>query len=253
MVVMGIDRGSEPYRLGEVLWNYLRVPPGRTEYIPERPADVLIMVLGSPDLTVAEYAANLLKEGVADTAVVSGGCFIPGTSRLEADIIADRMMAQGVCGSKLIREALSQNTSEHFLRTEMLLRNSGRVGLENQPKFVILVTTPVAERRALATGRWRWKASHFWIAGIPETYDTYMDRNDCELALGRMVGEIDRIRTYPEFEYMTPPDEPLTSEVEAACNRLRRDFNSRPVPDHCSIAESVGSVHAGSVWSLGAR
>jgi hypothetical protein len=206
------------------------------------------MVLGSPDLAVADHAASLMKQGVADTAVISGGCFIPGTSSLEADLIADLMVAQGVCSSRLTRETLSQNTSDHFLRTEVLLRSSDRIGVGNSPKFVLLVPTPVAERRALATGRWRWKGSQFWIDGIPETYDAYMDRSDSGLVLGRMVGEIDRIRTYPGFEYMTEPDEPLTQEAEAAWKRLRKDFNSRPIPDYCSLSESVGSVHAGSMW-----
>lgn len=246
----GIDRGSEPYRLGEILWNYLRVRPGRPEHMPGCPTDVLIMVLGSPDLAVAEHAANLLKQGVADTAVISGGCVVPGTSTLEADLIADLMVAQGISSDRIIRERQSQNTSDHFLRTEALLRGPGHVGVENQPKCVLLVPTPVAERRALATGRQRWKGSQFWIDGIPETYDAYMDRIDRQLALGRMVGEIDRIHTYPAYEYMTEPDLPLTARVKAACKRLRRDFNSRPIPDHCSIAESVSSVYAGSVWHL---
>lgn len=239
MAMIDIEPRSEPYCLGKVVWDYLRVRQSRPEYMPGCPGDILIMVLGSPDLAVAVHAADLLKQGVADTAVVSGGCRLPGTlsPQLEADVIAELIEAQGVSGSRLIRERQSQNTSEHFLKTEKLLRGSGIAGGENPPKFVLLVATPVAERRALATGRQRWKDSQFWISGIPETYDAYMSRNNRSLALSRMVGEIDRILTYPEFEYMTAPDEPVTARVKAAYKRLKRDFNSRPIPAYCNVIE----------------
>lgn len=237
MVVIDVEPGSESYCLGEVLWDYLRVSQEMPAYMPGSPGDILTMVLGSPDLAVAEHAANLLKQGISDIAVVSGGCPLPGTSTLEADAIADLIEAQGVSGDRLIREQLARNTSEHFLRTGTLLGGSSLVGSENPPKFVLLVPTPVAERRALATGRQRWKSSQFWVSGIPETYHEYMNRMERPVALSWMVGEIDRILTYPDFGYMTAPDEPLTVRVRAAYKRLRRDFNSRPIPDHCSIPD----------------
>jgi hypothetical protein len=249
MAVIDVGLGSEPYCLGGILWDYLRVRQEMPAYMPGSPRDVLIMVLGSPDLAIAGHAADLLKQGVSDVAVVSGGCLLPGTTTLEADAIADLIEAQGVSGDRLIRERLARNTSEHFLRTGTLLDGSSLVGGENPPKFVLLVPTPVAERRVLATGRQRWKTSQFWVSGIPETYHEYMNRMDHPIALSRMVGEIERILTYPEFGYMTAPDEPVTPRVRAAYKRLRRDFNSRPIPDYCSIPGVVplgGTVIGGT-------
>jgi uncharacterized SAM-binding protein YcdF (DUF218 family) len=223
---------SEAYSLGEVLWEYLRVRHTKPAYTSACPGDVLIMVLGSPDLGVADHAAELLRQEVAEQAVVSGGCSLPcgSPSRVEADIIADLIVAQGIAEARLIRELSSTNTSEHFWRTQELLAGRPDVaGGENPPKFVALVPTPVAERRALATARRRWSDTQFWIDGIQETYQSYMERTDYRDALSRMIGEVERILAYPILGYMTPPDEPVTKEVQAAYAYLKRDFNDRPV------------------------
>ena len=233
--MIDIDPWSESYRLGEILWDYLRVRPERPSCTSRRPQDSLVMVLGSPDLAVAGHAAKLLMQGSVERAVVSGGCGVPGMAGLEADIIADRIVDMGVPGERIIRERRSQNTSEHFWWTEALLRERGLLAPDVFPEFVLLITTPVAERRALATARHRWRHSRFAVDGITDTYCDYMKRTEGTAALSRMVGEIDRIRKYPEYEYMLPPDEPIPARVKAAHKRLRKDFNSRPIPDHCHI------------------
>ena len=249
MAIIDVDPGPESCRLGEIIWDYLRVRPEWPSRASRHPADRLIMVLGSPDLAVADHTAELLKQGVADKAVVSGGCEIPGMSGLEADIIADLIEAQGVPSERIIRERRSQNTSDHFWCTEVLLKEAGLFPGRNLPEFVLLIPTPVAERRALATARWRWPYSHFVVEGIAGTYRDYMNRADRAVALGRMVGEIDRIQKYPEYGYMRPLDEPIPMQVRAAYKRLRKDFNSRPIPDHC-ILETFSEPPAGSALSL---
>jgi DUF218 domain len=253
MAIIDVDLGSEAYRLGEIIWDYLRVQPEGSSRVSRCPAVSLIMVLGSPDLAVADRAAQLLKQGVADLAVVSGGCEISGMSGLEADIIADLIEAQGVPGDRIIRERRSQNTSEHFWWTERLLREADLFPGEGLPDFVLLIPTPVAERRALATARQRWGYPHCVVAGITDTYHDYMKRTERALALSRMVGEIDRIQKYPEFEYMLPLDEPIPAQVKAAYKRLRKDFNSRPIPDHCDILETFSATSASSRLSLAAK
>lgn len=231
MTGIEIQLGSERYQLGSVIWDYLRVSHEKPTYTPGSPADILIMVLGSPDYSAAaRHAASLLKEDKAEIAVVSGGCHMTGfpPQSVEADVIAELIEAQGVENKRLVRERLSQNTSEHFFRTKALLADMPWVaGGENPPKFVILVTAPVAERRALATARHRWRDTQFWVDGVRESYDQYMSRMDMFAALNRMVGEIDRIMKYPAFDYMDFPDETVTPEVEAAFTRLKKDFNSR--------------------------
>jgi uncharacterized SAM-binding protein YcdF (DUF218 family) len=225
--------GSEPYALGLALWDYLRGTDGELLTLGS-PSDTVIMVLGSPDTVVADHAADLLNSGVADMAVVSGGCPIPKTSppQIEADVIAGIMRQRGIRAERLLLEPQSRNTSEHFWKTEALLADrDGLFGGQNPPKFVVLVPTPTAEQRALATGRWRWPDFHIRVDGIPETYHQHMNRMDRAIVLGRMVGEIDRIMTYPGLRYMTEPEKPLTDAVREAHKALRRDFNTRPIPD----------------------
>jgi|SRR5579872_2823484 len=247
MAIMDVD--PESYRLGEIIWDYLRVRPEWPSSDSHHPADRLIMVLGSPDLAVADHTAELLKQGVADKAVVSGGCEIPGMSGLEADIIADLIEAQGVPGERIIRERRSQNTSDHFRCTKVLLKEAALFPSGDLPGLVLLIPTPAAERRALATARWRWPYSQFVVDGIADTYHDYMNRTGCAVALSRMVGEIDRLQKYPEYKYMLPLDEPIPAQVRAAYKRLRKDFNSRPIPDHC-IIEALSTRPVGAVLSL---
>jgi hypothetical protein len=104
---------------------------------------------------------------------------------------------------------------------------------------VVLVPTPIAERRALATARQRWWQSEIGVAGIPETYQQYMSRTDPRAALSRMVGEIERILSYPRLGFMTEPDQRVTTEVKEAYRRLRADFNGRPIPDQPSVREPL--------------
>jgi hypothetical protein len=206
------------------------------------------MVLGSPDFAVAGHAADLLARGVADKAVISGGCLLPGTSQpvLEANKMADLMAAKGVCGDRLLRETQSRNTTDHFWKTEQLLRGRPDVaGGENPPKFVILVPTPIAERRALATGRLRWWRSQIWVDGTPETYSQYMKRMEKIEPLGqratlsRMVGEIQRIQIYPQLGWMTEPDEAVPADVMEAYLRLKREFDDRLITDRPSMRVPV--------------
>lgn len=230
--MIGVQIGSEPYRLGERLWDYLRVQTARPSLISGSPADTLLMVLGSPDLAVANHAADLLKRDVAHYAVISGGCLLPGTMspKVEADEIAELIEAQGIARNRLLRERESRNTSDHFWKTRVLLDGRPDVlGGENPPKFVVLLPTPIAERRALATGRNRWFYSEFRIDGIPESYRHYMERmrDRRAAALSRMVGEIERILTYPTLGYMTEPDVAVPPEVRDAYRRLRRNFDAR--------------------------
>ena len=131
----------------------------------------------------------------------------------------------------MILERESRHTSDHFWKTKGLLASSPHAVTDNPPKIVILVPSPIAERRALETGRWRWPGSDFWVGGVPVTYDHYLHVGDPVAIVGRMVGEIERILAYPSRGYMGKPDRPPPKRVISAYDWLREDFNSRPVPD----------------------
>jgi uncharacterized SAM-binding protein YcdF (DUF218 family) len=229
--MMDAPPGSRPYLLGKILWDYLRVTPQPGPFSGAA-EERLILVLGSPDLTIADQAADLLRRGFAHHMVVSGGCLVPGYGRLEADVIGDLIAAQGIAADQIILERESQHTSDHFWKTKELLDDCElMIGAVSPPKFVILVPPPVAERRALATGQHRWPDSQFWIEGVPVSYSEYVARADAREVIGRMVGEVERIMNYPQLHYMDEPDQPLSEQVREAYAQLRQGFNTRPVPD----------------------
>lgn len=218
-------------RNGKILWDYLRIPEDYGPY-PGAPDDRLVMVLGSPDLSVASHAADLLLQGVARYAVVSGGCSLEGRGDLEAHAIRDLMIDRKVDPECVIIEDESRHTSDHFWKTKVLLaENYPQLLPDESPKIVVLVPSPVAERRALATGQYRWPSSEFRIDGVRISYNDCLRASDPVALIGRMVGEIARILAYPRREYMLRPEQPPSRSVLDAYDVLREDFDSRPVPD----------------------
>jgi hypothetical protein len=215
----GIPRKAE--RSGRVLWDYLRVdlPPKESR---------IILVMGCPDIMVAEHAARLMHENMAKSMIVSGGCrFSAADPRKEADVFADVIEGMGVDPDLVFRETRSTHTSDHFWQAEKDLGGSGF-----RPESAILCCAPVAEQRALATGRNRWVGVDLSLGGVPVSYEAYLQRSaaGAGYVLSRMVGEVERILAYPERGFMNPPETPVDPSVLRAYELLKKDFHDRPIP-----------------------
>src|ERR1700739_1914048 len=97
-------------RHATVLWNFLG--GGRQHSDCE-----LIVVCGSYDLRVCDYACQLLKDGVAPHLLFTGNT---GNwtrhlwERTEADIFAQRALAQGVTAQQFTLETRATNFAENI-------------------------------------------------------------------------------------------------------------------------------------------
>ena len=170
-----------------------------------------ILVLCSHDLAVAETAARLFLDGWAPLLIFSGGL---GSitkqlwSEPEADQFARKAIAMGVPEDRILVENRSTNTGENVLFTRRLL---GDRGLD--PQRFIVVQKPYMERRSYATFRKLWPEKDVIVTSPRVTLDQYLGRysNDALSktdVISIMVGDLQRIRIYPEKGFQIPQDIP---------------------------------------------
>ena len=204
------------YALAETLWDYHLM---KHELAP---ADA-ILVLCSHDERVAERAAQLFHEGWAPLVIFSGGHgSITRTlwSEPEAERFARIVIHLGVPRESILIESQSTNTGETIEFTKRLLAERG---LELQ-KF-ILVQKPYMERRAFATFRKLWPEKDLIVTSpqvsFREYVETYANRTLSPAdVVGIMVGDLQRIKLYPERGYQIAQDIP--DEVWSAFEELVR-------------------------------
>jgi uncharacterized SAM-binding protein YcdF (DUF218 family) len=190
--------------LAEKIWGYHRL-----NHRLERSDAVL--VLCSHDTAVAERGAGLWLEGWAPLVIFSGGLGAV-TGRLwsepEADQFARIARGMGVPEEYIIIENRSTNTGENVLFTRRLLAERGV-----EPQKFILVQKPYMERRAYATFRKLWPEKEVIVtspqAAFGEYFDAYSNRALSEdEAVSIMVGDLQRIKVYPERGFQIPQEIP---------------------------------------------
>ncbi len=128
----------------QVIWNYMLLKQ------PLKKAD-LMLVFGSHDIRVAQWAAKLYLEGYAPKILFSGN---EGAGREvssfkgvpEAERFAQEAAELGVPKSVILIESKAVNTGENVKLSYKLLIESGI-----NPKKIIVVQKPYMERRTFAT------------------------------------------------------------------------------------------------------
>lgn len=212
------------HALVETIWQYHQL------HHQLATADALL-VLCSHDRRVAEYGAQLFLEGWAPLLIFSGGLGSI-TARLwsepEADQFADIAYAMGVPRESILVENASTNTGENILFTRELL-----AARQLDPRTFIVVQKPYMERRSFATFRKLWPDRDVIVASPKVTLDEYLARYSNEALSQRevisiMVGDLQRIRVYPERGFQIHQDMP--PEVWAAGRELiRAGYDTRLV------------------------
>jgi uncharacterized SAM-binding protein YcdF (DUF218 family) len=152
----------------------------------------IILALGSNDLRVAEYAAELYLQGWAPLLVLSGNAGALTRERFnrpEAELFAE-----------------STNTGENVVFSRRLLESKGI-----DPDSLILVQKPYMERRAFATFMNFWPGKRVIAASPPIPFSEYPTEDlPRDLVINIMVGDLQRIRTYPgrgfQIEQEIPDD-----------------------------------------------
>ena len=197
-----IDPAMRPHV--EKLWHYHQL------HHELRRADA-ILVLCSHDTRVAERGAELFLDGWAPLLIFSGGLGVI-TRHLwqepEAELFARIAVDRGVPRDRILIEPESTNTGENVHFTRVLLAQRGiDVGT------FIVVQKPYMERRSYATFKKVWPEQEPIITSPRATLDDYLKEYVNEsLSVGDvisiMVGDLQRIRLYPEKGFQIPQEIP---------------------------------------------
>ncbi|HEX8187407.1 MAG TPA: YdcF family protein [Pyrinomonadaceae bacterium] len=183
----------------------------------------VVLVLCSHDTAVAERGAQLSLEGWAPLLVFSGGLGVITKnlwSEPEAELFASIARGMGVPGGRILVESRSTNTGENVRFTRELLAGRGA-----EPRSLILVQKPYMERRAYATFKNYWPGPRVVVTSPQVSFEEYL-QNYSNRALteddvvGIMVGDLQRVRLYPEKGFQIPQEIP--ADVWAAYEELVR-------------------------------
>lgn len=180
-----------------------------------------ILVLCSHDTSVAERGAQLFLEGWSPLLIFSGGLGAITRnlwSEPEAELFARVARGMGVPEERIVVETRSTNTGENVRFTRKLLAERGL-----EPESFILVQKPYMERRAYATFKRYWPEKRAVVTSPQFGLEEYL-KYHANAALSEheiisvMVGDLQRIRLYPERGFQIPQEIP--GEVWAAYEGL---------------------------------
>ena len=193
-----------------VLWRYLALEH------PLKKADYLL-VLGSNDVRIAEYAASLFLQGWVKQVLFSGafGRLSQGQfSQPEAHIFADIATQKGVPQSAIIIEPRASNTGENIQFCQQLLNTKGLPA-----SSALILTKPYMQRRAYATCKKQWPALAVSSAPHAFTEQTYPNKIITrQIIIEALLGEIQRIMGYPSKGFMA--EQNIPEAVMAAYKKL---------------------------------
>lgn len=190
--------------LAQKIWDYHRM---NHELAPAG----AILVLCSHDEGVAERGAQLFLEGWAPLLIFSGGRGAI-TSRLweepEAERFARIAIGMGVPAERIVIEPNSTNTGENVQFTRKLLAEKGI-----DPESFIVVQKPYMERRSYATFLRYWPEKPVVVTSPQASFADYLARYthsslSRDDVIGIMLGDLQRIRLYPELGYQIAQEIP---------------------------------------------
>ena len=205
----------EDKQLARILWDYHHV-----NHKLEK-ADC-ILVLGSHDLRVADRGAELYLQGFAPVLIFSGGLgnFTQGHwDEPEADKFAKIAVSHGVPEEAILIENKSTNTGENIRFTKELLKSKGL-----DPESFIVVQKPYMERRSFATFKKNWPEKNLMVTSPQISFEDYpTEEIPIEKVIHILVGDLQRIKEYPEMGFQTFQEIP--AEVwEAYENLVERGY-----------------------------
>ncbi|HEY59350.1 MAG TPA: YdcF family protein [Anaerolineae bacterium] len=205
----------------QTLWNYMQLNHNLQK------ADT-ILALGSHDLRVGEYAAQLYLDGWAPFIICSGG-FGNQTRGIwqetEAEKFAHIAREKGVPQDSILVENQSTNTGENILFTRKLIEEKNF-----KAESFILVHKPYMERRAYATFRKLWPEKQVLVTSPPIPFLQYPTIEiRMEDVIHIMVGDFQRILVYPLKGFQTPQEVPERAQ-EAYKALVKRGFTEHLLP-----------------------
>lgn len=214
-----------PYELRsdvEILWDYNQM------HHEVRPVDVGIG-LGSHDLGVATYVAELYHRGVFPLIVFTGANAPTTVERFphgEAAHYREHALALGIPDSAILVESKATNTGDNIDFTRVLLEAHGFL---SSIRSVMLISRPYQQRRSYATCRKRWPEVDVICGSLPLTLGDYLDYiGDVKRVVNMLVGDTQRIWVYADKGWAI--DQEIPGAVRKAYSRLvNAGFTSRLV------------------------
>ena len=208
----------------QIVWKFLKVG----QRLPSE-VDVMI-VLGSRDDRVAQYAAELTKQISVGQVVISGGSAHYGDlleapewdEASEAEHFAAVMQRSGY-QEELLLEMKATNTGQNVVYTQELLTAVNA----DPPASLLIVTKPYMERRALKTfqAQWTFGKPKFFVSSQGGELGDYVNNDQPErLVTNIMVGDLQRVIEYPALGYMAPSHVPKEAE-EALARLIQAGYN----------------------------
>ena len=197
---------NEEDKLAKIIWNYMLMGH-------ELEKSDAIVVFGSNDVRVGEFAAELFLQGWAPLLVFSGakGRLTEDWGASEAEVFSRAAQKMGVPKSSILVETKSTNSVENVVYTKQLLERENITAQK-----IILVQKPYMERRAYATLTKQWPDVEAVVTSPPIPYETYQDRHS-EM-IDRIVGDLQRICIYGEKGDMV--SQKIPDEVMQAYKQL---------------------------------
>ncbi len=190
---------QETLRLARIIWDYHQLGH---EPVPAE----AIVVLGTNDLRVAEFAASLYHRGYGRLMVCSGGNAHQGDllatnwGKTEAEMFAGVAVERGVPCSAILLEPRATNTAENLRFTRELLRERGLT-----PRNVVLAVKPFMQRRVWATMSVEWPEMPATLASPKMTLDEYFTPElPPEKVIHIMMGDLQRIWIYARRGWSAP-------------------------------------------------
>jgi uncharacterized SAM-binding protein YcdF (DUF218 family) len=173
--------------------------------------------LGSHDLGVATYTAELYHQGLFPR-IVFTGANAPTTMerfpRGEAVHYREHATSLGVPDDVISVETQATNTSQNLTYSRAVLADAGVV-----PRSVLLISRPYQQRRAYATCRKVWPEVEVLCGSRPLPLDEYVETiGDVDRVINMLVGDTQRITAYAQRGFAIEQDIP--ADVHAAYRRL---------------------------------
>lgn len=205
---------SDVDALVQIIWDFMLVDHEL------RPTEC-IFALGSHDISVADYAITLYKQGYAPWLMFSGGVIHRNAElgvtwdQTEAELFAGRAAQHGVTVDRVLIENRATNTGENFRFARQLLDDM-------QLKFesFILLQKPYMERRVMATALQLWPDVDFIVASPPISCRDYLNGDlPKDAVIQHIVGDFHRVKIYGENGFQAPQviPEDVWSAFEALC------------------------------------
>ena len=218
-----MDSGT--LRLARIIWDYLQLGH---QTIPGE----VIVVFGTNDLRVAEFAARLHSAGYGRTLICTGGMahggdlLETGWSRTEAEVFADEAESCGVPRECILLEPRATNTAENVRFTRELCAAHGI-----RPRNVVLAMKPFMQRRVWATMAVEWPEMPATLASPQMTLEEYVTADlPAEKVIHIMMGDLQRLWIYGRKGWSAP--QRIPAEVDRAYRELiARGFTRHLLPE----------------------